>query len=140
MQPDRDVWRYRPGLEVSTDLTGFSVTGPDGAVGVVWECVTEVTGTYLVVDAGRWIHTTRIMLPGSVIDRLDYPGRTVYVNRDRDAMRKAPEFDPESYRSEAYRRRLGAYYTNGTATEKGESCAPNRTFGGIARVSTLRTT
>jgi hypothetical protein len=119
IQPNRDVWRYRSGLEVSTDLTGFSVAGPDGAVGVVWESVTEVTGTYLVVDADGWIPATRIMLPGSVIDRLDYPARTVYVNRDRDAMKKAPEFDPESYRSEAYRRRLGSYYTKAARQRKG---------------------
>jgi hypothetical protein len=32
------------------------------------------------------------------------------VNRTKDEIEKAPEFDPERYREEAYRSNIGTYY------------------------------
>ena len=53
------------------------------------------------------------MLPGGVIDRVDYDTETLYVNRNKDEIKNAPEFDEKSYRSEPYRSELGGYYGTG---------------------------
>ena len=98
MRTEQDVWRYRPGLEISSDLTGFSIEALDGGIGKVDESTMEVSGSYLVVDTGPWIFGKKVLLPGSVIERIDYD---------------APEFNGDSYRSESYRTELGGYYGMG---------------------------
>jgi hypothetical protein len=113
MRTERDIWRYRSGLEVSSDLTGFSIEALDGGIGKVDESTAETTGTYLIVDTGPWIFGKKVMLPGGVIDRVDYDTETVYVNRTKDEIKDAPEVDPDNYRSESYRSELGGYYGEG---------------------------
>ena len=113
MRTEQDVWRYRPGLEISSDLTGFSIEALDGGIGKVDESSMEVSGSYLVVDTGPWIFGKKVMLPGSVIDTVDYDTETVYVNRTKDEIKDAPEFDADKYRSESYRSELGGYYGEG---------------------------
>ena len=34
----------------------------------------------------------------------------LFVNRTKDEIQKAPEFDPERYQEEAYRNNVGTYY------------------------------
>jgi hypothetical protein len=113
MRTEQDLWRYRPGLDISSDLTGFSIEALDGSVGKVDECTTEVTGTYLVVDTGPWMFGKKVMLPGGLIERIDYDSQTVSVNRTRDEIKNAPKFDPNGYRHDSYRAELGRYYGNG---------------------------
>ena len=42
MRTEQDVWRYRPGLEVSSDLTGFSIEALDGGIGKIDESSMDV--------------------------------------------------------------------------------------------------
>jgi hypothetical protein len=113
VRTERDIWRYRTGLEVSNDLTGFSVEALDGGIGKIDESTTETTGTHIVVDTGPWIFGKKVMLPGGVIDRIDYDTETVFVNRTKDEIKNAPEFDESNFRSETYRVELGGYYGEG---------------------------
>jgi hypothetical protein len=110
MRTQHDIWRYRTGLEVSSDLTGFSVEALDGGIGKIDESTSETTATHVVIDTGPWIFGKKVMLPGGVIDRVDYDTETVFVNRTKDEIKNAPEFDASNYRSETYRNELGSYY------------------------------
>ena len=110
MRTETDIWRHRPGLHISGDLTGYSIEALDGGIGKVDEYTAETNGAYLVVDTGPWIFGKKVMLPGGVIDRIDLDTETVHVNRTKDEIKNAPEFDPDRYRSEAYRTELGGYY------------------------------
>ena len=51
------------------------------------------------------------MLPAGVIDRVDVNDEKVYVNRTKDQIKDAPEFDETRYRDEPYRSDLGSYYS-----------------------------
>ena len=113
MRTEQDIWRYRSGLEITSDLTGFSIEALDGGIGKVDESTLETTGGFLVVDTGPWIFGKKVMLPGGVIDRVDYDTETVYVNRTKDEIKNAPEFDQDKYRAESYRTELGGYYGTG---------------------------
>jgi hypothetical protein len=53
--------------------------------------------------------------PAGVIDRVDVKDEKVYVNRTKDAIKNAPEFDQADYRDVGYRDRLGSYYGPGGA-------------------------
>ncbi len=103
------LWDYT--AETSgTDLTGYSVEATDGGIGKVDEATSEVGSSYLVVDTGPWIFGKKVMLPAGVIDRVDRDEEKVYVNRSKDEIKNAPEFDDTLYREDAYRDEIGTYY------------------------------
>jgi hypothetical protein len=53
------------------------------------------------------------MLPAGVIRDVDPDAQTVFVNRTKEQIKNAPEFDQEHYRDETYRTQLGGYYGPG---------------------------
>jgi len=66
-----------------------------------------------VVDTGPWIFGKKVMLPAGVISRADHDEEKVFVNRTKDQIKDAPEFDESLTGDESYRTRLGSYYGQG---------------------------
>jgi hypothetical protein len=110
-----DVWIYRQTTWKQTDLSGFSVEAIDGSIGKIDEASNEVSGSFIVVDTGPWIFGKKVMLPAGVIRDVDLDAQTVFVNRTKDQIKSAPEFDESTYRDDTYRDRLGSYYGPGGA-------------------------
>jgi hypothetical protein len=118
-----DLWTYREtawageGTATAqlgqTDVTGFSVEAVDGSIGKVDEATYDVGSSYIVVDTGPWIFGKKVLLPAGVVDHVDLDTETVYVNRSKDEIKNAPEFDETTYRDEAYRSEVGTYYGPG---------------------------
>jgi hypothetical protein len=111
-----DPWTYGDvdtlGADVSRlDLSGFDVEAVDGGIGKVDEATHETAASYIVVDTGPWIFGKKVLLPAGVVQRVDLDSETIFVNRTKDEIKDAPEFDETSYRDEAYRTRVGDYYT-----------------------------
>jgi hypothetical protein len=52
------------------------------------------------------------MLPAGVVQRVDPESETIFVNRTKDEIKSAPEFD-DSVADAEYRNRLGEYYGPG---------------------------
>jgi hypothetical protein len=98
-----------------TDLSGFEVEALDGGIGKVDEATYEVEASYLVIDTGPWIFGKKVMIPAGVVDRVDLDEQKIYVNRAKDEIKSAPEFDESRYRDEAYRGEVGSYYGEGGA-------------------------
>jgi len=107
---DLDIWTYRSDEWAGADMTGYSVEAVDGGIGKIDEATYDVGSSYIVVDTGPWIFGKKVMLPAGVIDRVDRDDETVYVNRTKDEIKDAPEFDEDTYRSDAYRSTVGTYY------------------------------
>lgn len=108
-----DVWVYREAIWTQNDLTGFSVEALDGSIGKIDEASNEIGASFIVVDTGPWIFGKKVMLPAGVIRDVDLDAETVFVNRSKDEIKDAPEFDAERYRDESYRNSLGGYYGRG---------------------------
>jgi hypothetical protein len=112
-----DPWTYGDvdtiGVDVAAgiDLTGFSVEATDGGIGKVDDATYETSRSYIVVDTGPWIFGKKVLLPAGVIQRVDLDTETVFVNRTKDQIKNAPEFDEANYRSDAYRTQVGDYYS-----------------------------
>jgi hypothetical protein len=106
-------WEYRTetgsaGYEV--DLTGYSVAAVDGDIGHVNEAINELLGgSYLLVDTGPWIFGRKVLLPAGVVERIDTVEHKVYVDRTRDQIKAAPEYD-QTVDDAQYRGWLGGYY------------------------------
>jgi hypothetical protein len=111
-----DPWTYGDvdtiGVDATqnVDLTGYSVEAMDGGIGKVDEATYETSRSYIVVDTGPWIFGKKVLLPAGIIDRVDPDSETVYVNRTKDEIKNAPEFDEDTYRDETYRTQVGGHY------------------------------
>ena len=108
-----DIWDYRETRWTQSDLTGFSVEAIDGSIGKVDEASNDVGAGFIVVDTGPWIFGKKVMLPAGVVKDVDLDAETVFVNRTKDQIKNAPEFDESMYRDETYRSELGTYYGPG---------------------------
>ena len=88
----------------------FPALGVDGDIGHVNEATNELLGSsYLVVDTGPWIFGSKVLLPAGVVERVDTVGHKVYVDRTKDQIKGAPEYD-QTVDDAQYRERLGGYY------------------------------
>ena len=110
-QTTTDIWTYsEPSLD-ATGLVGFSVEATDGGIGKIDEATGDVGRSHLIVDTGPWIFGKKVLLPAGVVERVDLDAETVFVNRTKDEIKNAPEFDADELRDdEAYRGRVGSYY------------------------------
>jgi|SRR3954471_11096734 hypothetical protein len=115
----KEIWTYRDTTIEQRNLGGLSVEALDGSIGKVDEATNDVGASFIVVDTGKWIFGKKVMLPAGVVGRVDLDTETVFVNRTKDQIKNAPEYDEEAYREEAHRDRyrdeLGTYYGTGGA-------------------------
>jgi hypothetical protein len=110
-----DIWTYRDQSFTTRNFMGYGVEALDGSIGKVDDSTADAGSSYIVVDTGPWIFGKKVLLPGGVISRVDHDDEKVYVNRTKDQIKNAPEFDDDTYRDEAYRGEVGSYYGSGGA-------------------------
>jgi hypothetical protein len=105
-----DPWSYRD--DVSTgiaELTGYKVEAIDGGIGKIDSATHEVNAACLVVDTGPWIFGKKVLIPAGVVNHVDHDEQKVYVDRSKDQIKSAPEFDGDP-NDPVYRDKLGGYY------------------------------
>ena len=108
-------WTYRDQGWLGKDLTGYKIDALDGDVGKVDEATFDVGTSYLIVDTGPWIFGRKVMLPAGVVSRIDHQNKRVFVDRTKDQIKNAPEFDESMLTDTTYRERLSSYYGEGGA-------------------------
>ena len=110
-----EMWTYRTDviLEPAVDLGGFKVEARDGSIGKVDESAADAGKSFVLVDTGPWIFGKKVMLPAGVVRDVDLDTETVFVNRSKDQIKNAPEFDETQYRDTGYRGELDSYYGPG---------------------------
>jgi hypothetical protein len=111
------IWTYRDATITQRNLAGLSVEAIDGKIGKVDEATNDVGASFIVVDTGPWIFGKKVMLPAGVVRDVDMDTETVFVNRTKDQIKDAPEYDEDRNRDESYRTdyrdQLGSYYGTG---------------------------
>lgn len=127
-----EIWTYGGGVRTDVDLTGYEVEARDGSIGTVDEATSEVGVSYLVVDTGPWIFGKHVLLPAGVIERIDGSDERIVVNRTRDEIKNAPEYDPATGMTTMYRQELSSYYGRVTDARRARPSRPP------ARASTSR--
>ncbi|MFD7095980.1 PRC-barrel domain-containing protein, partial [Streptomyces xanthophaeus] len=90
-----NVWGYSEtsGRLAGADLTGYKVEATDGSIGKVDKHSDEVGSSYIVVDTGPWIFGKEVLLPAGTISRIDADDEKVFVDRTKEQIQNAPEFD-----------------------------------------------
>jgi hypothetical protein len=107
-----DPWNYRPdaGWSADHELAGYHVQATDGRIGKIHESTHGLDLSYLVVDTGPWVFGHRVMLPAGTVTNVDHEERRVYLDRTKDQVRSAPDFDPDMYAEQNYRDKISDYY------------------------------
>jgi hypothetical protein len=98
------------GERPDTGLIGYEVEATDGGIGKVDEDNALVPADCLMVDTGPWIFGRKVVLPVGTVHRVDHDERKVYVDRTKEQIKNAPEYEPDTDPDD-YRRRTGDYYT-----------------------------
>jgi hypothetical protein len=114
-----DIWTVRDVTLASSvtpeSVIGYGVEALDGSIGKIDERTLESGLGALVIDTGPWIFGKKVMLPIGVIGSVDHDDQKVFVNRTKDEIKDAPEFDDSLIRDDTYRDQLGSYYGRGGA-------------------------
>jgi len=114
-----DIWVYRADPQLGydpaagRDLTGYKVEAVDGSIGKIDEASNDVSQSYVIVDTGPWILGKKVMLPAGVIQRVDDQEEKVWVDRTKEQIKSAPEYDEALLSDSGYRDELGTYYARG---------------------------
>lgn len=122
-----DPWAYRDDAGTTgADLAGYKVEATDGHIGKIDNASHELNASYLVVDTGPWIFGKKVCLPAGVVNHVDHDERMVYVDRTKDQIKAAPEFDSTGYDDPVYRDKLGGYYGGTYGLPPGAAIPPPR--------------
>jgi hypothetical protein len=109
-----DPWNYRGSAEErlgDSSLVGFTVRATDGDIGKVDEATNEVGASHLVVDTGPWIFGRKVLLPAATIERIDWAGEAVVVDRSKEQIKESPEVsEAAGFADPTYREQVGTYY------------------------------
>ena len=106
-------WTYRDAAWINQDISGYGVTAIDGKVGKVDKAMAQFDNAYLIVDTGGLIFGDKVMLPAGVVSGVDHNTRQVFVERTKEQIKQAPEFDQRQIDDPTYRQSLGTYYGEG---------------------------
>ncbi|MET9885572.1 PRC-barrel domain-containing protein [Streptomyces sp. NPDC006430] len=110
---EEEIWGHRQdtGYRGGLDLVGYKVEATDGSIGKIDKHSDEVGASHLVVDTGVWIFGKHVLLPAGTITRIDTTEQRVYVNRSKEQIKSAPEFDEAKYGGEPnYLEQFARYY------------------------------
>jgi len=118
----QQMWSFREELG-RVDVSDFSVEAVDGRVGKVDQATLEPDASYLVVDSGPAIFGKKVLLPAALVSAIDRDDETVFVDRTKDEIKNAPEFDRDRYEDSSYQDQVAAYYAAGSDTSKQEADA-----------------
>ncbi|MFE2323834.1 PRC-barrel domain containing protein [Streptomyces sp. NPDC059385] len=108
-----NIWGYRPdtGYQPGIDIAGYKVEAKDGSIGKISKHSEEVGASYVVVDTGVWIFGKHVLLPAGTINMIDTVEEKVYVDRTKDQIKDAPEFDEAKQAGDSsYLEPFGHYY------------------------------
>ena len=137
-QVTTSVWTYRDGIVepgvAPRNVVGYGVEARDGSIGKVDDATYEVGSSYLVVDTGPWIFGKKVMLPAGVIQSVDHENEKIFVDRTKDEIKNAPEFEDSFIQDEDYRESLARTTVtppasaSSTVTSPSEKGPPARAF------------
>ena len=106
-----DLWSFRDDVGADrADLDGMTVEAVDGSVGSVQDVIDDVDGAYLLVDTGPPILGKTVFLPAGLVTAIDVGNASVSVDRTKDEIKGAPDFDAGLGKDPAYRDAIARHY------------------------------
>ena len=107
-----DLWSFRADVGADrANLDGMTVEAVDGSVGSVQDVIDDIDGAYLLVDTGPPILGKTVFLPAGLVTAIDVGSESVRVDRTKDEIKGAPDFDAGLGKDPAYRDAIARHYS-----------------------------
>ncbi len=94
------------------DRIGYKVEASDGSIGRIDKHSEYVGRQFLVVDTGPWIFGRHVMVPASLVTRVDEENETIHLAATREQVKDSPEFESGQQDEVAFIQLIERYYAN----------------------------
>lgn len=87
-----------PHLRSSSEVSGYAIHAKDGHIGHLDDFIVddeEWRIRYLVVDTRNWLPGKLVLVSPEWINTISFLEREIYVSVDKEAIKGAPEYDPD---------------------------------------------
>jgi FKBP-type peptidyl-prolyl cis-trans isomerase 2 len=106
-----DLWSFREDVGADrADLDGMTVEAVDDKVGSVKDVISDVDGAYLLVDTGLPLLGSTVLVPAGLVTAIDVDNESIRVDRTKDEIKGAPEFDAGLGKDPGYRDAIARHY------------------------------
>jgi hypothetical protein len=106
-----DLWSFRDDVGADrADLDGMTVEAVDGSVGSVQDVIDDIDGAYLLIDTGPPLLGKTVLLPAGLVTDIDVGNESLRVDRTKDEVKGAPEFDAGLGKDPAFRDAIARHY------------------------------
>jgi FKBP-type peptidyl-prolyl cis-trans isomerase 2 len=106
-----DLWNFPDDVGADrADLDGMNVEAVDGKVGSVQDVIDDVDGAYLLIDTGPPLLGKTVLLPAGLVKAIDVDSESLAVNRTKDEIKGAPEFDAGLGKDPEFRAAIARHY------------------------------
>ena len=106
-----DLWSFRDDVGADrADLDGMTVEAVDGSVGKVQDVISDLDGAYLLVDTGLPLVGKTVLLPAGLVKAIDVDNESLKVDRTKDEVKGAPDFDAGLGKDPDYRDAIARHY------------------------------
>jgi uncharacterized protein YrrD len=102
-----------PHLRSVNAVTGYGIHASDGEIGTVEDILVDDAGwkiRYFTVDTGNWWPGERVLVSPGTVRKIDWVAKQIYLNTDRETVRKSLPYDPAITVDGAYDQKLAEYY------------------------------
>ena len=120
---DAEHDKYNPSLRSFKLVTGYHVESRDGDIGHVEDFLVEDSDWsihFLVVDTRNWWPGKRVLVSPQSVLEIDWQGRMVTLDVDRQKIKDGAEYDPSVIVDQAFEQRLHHQYGLHTVDVAGE--------------------
>src|SRR5215211_9247500 len=106
-----DLWSFREEVGAErADLDGMTIEAVDGSVGSVKDVIDDVDGAYLLVDTGLPLVGSTVLVPAGLVTEVDVGNESLRVDRTKDEIKGAPDFDAGLGKDPSYREAIARHY------------------------------
>ncbi len=95
------------------DLEGYAVGATDGTIGHVKDFYFDDQAwvvRYLIVDAGAWLSSRKVLVSPIAIDRPDWVERLLHVRMTKEQVKNSPDIDTDKPVSRQHEMEYSGYY------------------------------
>ena len=106
-----DLWNFRDDVGADrADLDGLTVEAVDGSVGKVQDVISDIDGAYLLIDTGLPLVGKTVLVPAGLVKAIDVDNESLAVDRTKDEVKGAPDFDAGLGKDPDYRDAIARHY------------------------------
>ena len=102
-----------PSLRSVRNVTGYYIEATDGDLGHVEDFIVDTSEwaiRYMIIDTRNWWPGKKVLVSPEWINRVSWPESRVYVDMSKDAIQRAPEYDPDRPLAREYETRLFGHH------------------------------